>query len=84
MQFLKMPEHAKNEPLWTLESLNRRNLPLGPCPFCGSQKLRLYEYSYANLFAVDCMGCGAQGPRHSSPFDAQDLWNHRNAGAKAA
>jgi hypothetical protein len=60
VQFLKMSEHAKNEPLWTLGSLNRRNVQLDPCPFCGSRQLRLYEYAYAKLFAVDCAGCGAQ------------------------
>jgi Lar family restriction alleviation protein len=79
-----MPENAKNEPPWTLESLNRTDLQLDACPFCGSRTLRLYEYAYAKMFAVDCGDCGAQGPRHSSPFEAQRLWNERAAAAKAA
>lgn len=73
-----MPERATNEPLWTLRSLNvRDNARLCACPFCSSGDLGLYEYPYAKLFAVDCRQCGAQGPRHSSPKQAQALWNGR-------
>jgi Lar family restriction alleviation protein len=73
-----MPEHAKNEPPWTLESLNREgSTDLQPCPFCASRELSLYEYAYAKLFTVDCKRCGAQGPRHSSPQHARELWNRR-------
>jgi Lar family restriction alleviation protein len=74
-----MPEHAKNEPPWTLQSLNREgDKDLETCPFCGSRELRLYEYTYAKLFAVDCKRCGAQGPRHPSPRQARLLWNDRS------
>ena len=76
-----MPEHAKNEPPWTLESLNCKEVELEPCPFCASRELCLYEYAYAKLFTVDCKKCGAQGPRHASPHQARELWNRRAAGA---
>jgi Lar family restriction alleviation protein len=75
-----MPEHARNEPPWALQSLNRTlDAPLEPCPFCGSRDLRLYEYTYAKQFTVDCKKCGAQGPRHASPAKARQLWNRRAA-----
>lgn len=78
-----MPEQAANEPPWTLRSLNvRDNARLRICPFCSSSDLGLYEYTYAKLFAVDCRQCGAQGPRHSSPKQAQALWNCRAEPAK--
>lgn len=73
-----MPEQAANEPPWTLRSLNvRGNLRLRSCPFCSSRDLGLYEYTYAKMFAVNCQGCGGQGPRHSSARQAQALWNGR-------
>jgi Lar family restriction alleviation protein len=73
-----MADRIKNEPPWTLQSLNRKgNERLRICPFCGSRELGLYEYTYAKMFTVNCQGCGAQGPRHSSPHQAQALWNGR-------
>lgn len=73
-----MPDRPKNEPPWTLQSLNLRdNVRLRSCPFCGSGELGIYEYTYAKMFTVNCQGCGAQGPRHSSPRRAQALWNDR-------
>lgn len=75
-----MPEHAKNEPPWTLQSLNLEgNLRLKACPFCGSLDLRLYEYTYSKLFTVDCQQCGAEGPRRLLPFEAKEQWNRRAA-----
>ncbi len=73
-----MPDRPKNEPPWTLQSLNRReDVRLRSCPFCASSELGLYEYTYAKMFTVNCQLCGAQGPRHSSPRQAQALWNGR-------
>lgn len=75
-----MPEAPENEPPWTLHSLNlQSDASLHSCPFCGSRQLGLYEYTYSKLFTVDCKDCGAQGPRHSSPWQAQALWNSRDA-----
>lgn len=75
-----MPERPANEPPWALASLNLVvKGGLRRCPFCSSSELRLYEYAYAKIFAIDCKGCGAQGPRHSSPRRAQALWNARPA-----
>jgi Lar family restriction alleviation protein len=73
-----MPERPENEPMWTRRSLHlAEGVELRPCPFCSATKLALYEYTYAKLFAVDCKVCGAQGPRHSSPRQAQSRWNKR-------
>ena len=76
-----MPEHAKNEPTWTLQSLNLDgNMRLEACPFCGTLDVHLYEYTYSKLFTVDCQRCGAQGPRRLFPFEAQEEWNRRAVG----
>jgi hypothetical protein len=73
-----MPERPENEPLWTRRSLHlAEGVKLRPCPFCSATDLALYEYAYAKLFAVDCKGCGAQGPPHSSPRQAQSRSNER-------
>jgi len=73
-----MPDRATNEPPWTLASLNMAaDVDLRSCPFCGSGKLGFYEYTYSKLFTLNCGACGAQGPRHSSPGEAQTLWNTR-------
>jgi Lar family restriction alleviation protein len=73
-----MPERPENEPMWTRRSLHlAEDVQLRPCPFCSATNLVLYEYTYAKLFAVDCKDCGAQGPRHSSPRQAQTRWNRR-------
>lgn len=73
-----MPERPENEPMWTRRSLHlAEDVKLLPCPFCSATNLALYEYTYAKLFAVDCTVCGAQGPRHSSPRQAQSRWNSR-------
>lgn len=73
-----MPERPNNEPLWTRRSLHLSDgIKLRACPFCSANNLALYEYTYAKLFTVDCSACGAQGPRHSSPSEAQMLWNCR-------
>lgn len=73
-----MADKVTNEPPWTLRSLNLKGgSRLSSCPFCSSRRLGLYEYTYAKLFAVDCRQCGAQGPRHSSPQEAEILWNSR-------
>jgi Lar family restriction alleviation protein len=73
-----MSERPGNEPPWASTSRDHpSDVRLLDCPFCGSRRLGLYEYTYAKLFAVDCKKCGAQGPRHSSPGKAQALWNNR-------
>jgi len=73
-----MPERPENEPMWTRRSLHlAEGNKLRDCPFCSASSAALYEYAYAKLFAVDCQVCGAQGPRHSSPRQAEIGWNKR-------
>jgi hypothetical protein len=50
---------------------------LAECPFCASTNIALYEYAYAQEFAVICNLCGGQGPRRASPREAGKLWNRR-------
>ncbi len=50
---------------------------LEPCPFCASTNVGFYEHVYAQLFAVMCKLCGAEGPRRASHEEAVKLWNRR-------
>ena len=56
------------------------DLPLSPCPFCGSGDVRFYEHVYAQQFAAMCHACGAEGPRRQTYQDAGRLWNCRTPG----
>ncbi len=52
-------------------------IDLAPCPFCASTNVGFYEHVYAQLFAVMCRLCGAEGPRRASHEEAGRLWNRR-------
>jgi hypothetical protein len=45
------------------------------CPFCAAATNGAIEID-ANLWAVDCRGCQAIGPRASEASSAVDRWNH--------
>lgn len=68
-----------NEPAWSPDALNHRyDGPIGPCPFCASSDVRVFEHNYAQEFAFACAGCGAHGPRRASLDLAAEGWNQRN------
>jgi len=50
------------------------------CPFCASTNVGFYEHVYAQLFAIMCNLCGAEGPRRASQDEAARLWNRRVQG----
>jgi Lar family restriction alleviation protein len=52
-------------------------IELAACPFCASTNVGFYEHVYAQLFAVMCRLCGAEGPRRISHEEAGRLWNRR-------
>lgn len=53
------------------------SIELEACPFCASTNVGFYEHVYAQLFAVMCRLCGAEGPRRGSREEAGRLWNRR-------
>lgn len=57
--------------------VDETGLDLLACPFCASTNVGFYEHVYAQLFAVMCHLCGAEGPRRSSHEEAGRLWNRR-------
>lgn len=70
---------AMNEPGWSPDSLNiHYDGPLRPCPFCGCDRVRLYEHNYAQAFRYSCAECGAHGPQRASTAEAAAGWNRRS------
>lgn len=65
------------------EDGSRRSMDVDPaieleaCPFCASTNVGFYEHVYAQLFAVMCKLCGAEGPRRAAHEEALRLWNRR-------
>jgi Lar family restriction alleviation protein len=57
---------------------------LKPCPFCGSQDVKLREFE-PECFVVACDGCNAEGGYNNSenesttPEEAVSFWNDRPA-----
>ena len=57
-------------------------IPLRPCPFCGSTELEIEEVD-PEVYAVGCNSCGAMGPAVRNSKDAERaavmsasaLWN---------
>ena len=56
---------------------DRGGVELLACPFCASTNVGFYEHAYAQLFAVMCNLCGAEGPRRASHDEAGRVWNRR-------
>lgn len=52
---------------------------LKPCPFCGSDNLKLISYnSIAGVCKmVECMQCFAQVPSRATKKEAIEAWNKR-------
>lgn len=51
---------------------------LKPCPFCGSEFIRLDRYSRTRWLVCD--GCGAESGHKGSEDDAIAAWNRRASG----
>jgi Lar family restriction alleviation protein len=74
---------ADERNITTIEDGSRRPVEADPgieleaCPFCASTNVGFYEHVYAQLFAVMCRLCGAEGPRRSSHEEAGRSWNRR-------
>ena len=49
---------------------------LKPCPFCGSEDLKIYSNAFENYYVV-CLGCGASGRNYRSVEKAKEVWNRR-------
>ena len=54
---------------------------LKPCPFCGSNKVNVYEYKYHGLtdsFGVKCFNCKTESYQFfDSKNEAIEAWNRR-------
>lgn len=52
---------------------------LAPCPFCGSDKVKLTTSVHADMSWVACSNCGLDAPSETgvSPEDAVRYWNTR-------
>lgn len=52
---------------------------LAPCPFCGSGDVLSFGVSQnqGTAYRVQCLNCGAKGPRVCDDEQAQDAWNSR-------
>ena len=55
-----------------------------PCPFCGSNDLRIPKniesengYIVAKATTVECLECGASGPKIAYVSDVLKAWNER-------
>lgn len=53
-----------------------------PCPFCGSENLKIVSYnSIAGACKmVECMDCFAEVPCRATKKEAIDAWNRRTVG----
>ncbi|QND42998.1 hypothetical protein HB770_21085 [Rhizobium leguminosarum bv. viciae] len=57
------------------------------CPFCGAEEgkpedggpltLARDDNALIKPWSIDCLSCGAQGPRADDMMGAVDLWNNR-------
>ncbi len=51
------------------------------CPFCGGQAVQVREQEFDDVATgwryVDCLTCGAQGPRRQSGAEARLVWDRR-------
>lgn len=54
--------------------------PKPPAPFCGAapseHSPRVYQQEN-DLYKVECVRCGANGPKEDTPEEAIDSWNKR-------
>ena len=47
-----------------------------PCPFCKSEKIRIFENKNTGTFFVECEDCWACGPSKRHNLDAEELWDN--------
>lgn len=62
--------------------------PFRACPFCGTQDtpepegpLTMTRETGTDLWSVDCLHCGAQGPTEPTEAFARERWNLRHGDA---
>lgn len=58
-----------------------------PCPFCGAKEgkpedggpltLARDDNAISKRWSIDCLSCGAQGPRAGEMMAAVEMWNDR-------
>ena len=48
---------------------------LKPCPFCGSEKVKVYDHFWK--YSVNCLGCGASTGISDVEKEAIEKWNRR-------
>ncbi len=56
--------------------MNRENVDLEPCPFCGSKNVNMH-YLLANGYYVICEKCEASGGYAFTRKRCVELWNTR-------
>lgn len=62
------------------EEVQDANEHMRPCPFCGSENLRVYTYTEDCY--VQCQDCSSCGPNGGDPRRAQAAWNAPRADAE--
>lgn len=77
-----MPKTIHNDDLIRIsEPLLKKSNGLKPCPFCGSDIIRVCFtrdfITEKKLFYVQCMNCEAESGYKQRERDAIDLWENR-------
>jgi restriction alleviation protein Lar len=57
----------------------KKSSKLYPCPFCESSQWAMLQTADEKTFNVICLSCYATGPDASSPKEAKEKWQKREA-----
>lgn len=62
-----------------MESQNKNNNELLPCPFCGSKNIYCFDAgNKTDVWFIQCDDCCATFPHFDSKQEAIDAWNKRD------
>jgi hypothetical protein len=76
------PDGVYDVPITEILPKAQRQIVCGQCPFCRSKSIQGVRLTDSNgdpidEFQLDCMICGASGPRGGSLAEATTKWNSR-------